>query len=93
MQIQQPVPGTRLIVEYLYVDDAKETKQICLMDIPSAQPIPKVGDEISIPKGMEELLGTTKTIFRVLKRRFPIQPKGLSQSKVQLFVSSDLEQS
>ena len=83
-------PVTKLLLEIVYVNESMETKQICIINTPSVQPVPRVGDEISIPESMEELLGTKKTIFKVLKRRFPVQPDGLSQTKVVLFVSSDL---
>ena len=76
-------------MEILYVNESKDVKQVCRIEVPSAQPVPKVGDEISIPESMEETLGTNKTIFRVLKRRFRIQPRGISQAKIVLFVSSE----
>ena len=87
--MQQPMPITKHLMEILYVNESKDVKPVCQIEVPSAQPVPKVGDEISIPKGMEETLGTNKTIFRVLKRRFPIQPNGISQAKIVLFVSSE----
>lgn len=90
MQIQQPLPVTKHLVEILYVNESKKTTRICLMEVPSANPVPRVGDEISIPETMEQKLGTPETIFRVVKRRFPIQPSGMSQSKLVLFVSSDI---
>jgi len=84
-------PITKLLIEILCVNEKKDVSQICLIETPSAQPVPRVGDEISIHKSMEEKIGTNKTIFRVLKRRFPIQPDGIFQTKVVLFVSTDLE--
>ena len=82
---------TKLLLEIVYVNEKREFKPICIIETPSIQPVPKVGDEVSIPHSIEEKIGTKNTIFRVTKRRFPIQTDGISYTKVVLFVSSELE--
>ena len=90
MNIQTPPSVTRHVMEFIYVNEAKGLKPICIIEAPSAQPVPNVGDEISIPKGMEKTLGTEKTIFKIIKRRFPLVVNGLAQTKVVFFVSSEI---
>lgn len=91
MSIQQPVQVAKHIREFVYVDDAGNSKQICSQEIPSAQPMPNVGDQISFPDGLEKDLGIKCKVFKIIQRRFPLVLNGPSLSVVVFFVSDKLE--
>lgn len=87
MNIPQPVQVATHIREYVYVDGSGKTISICEQAIPSSQPIPNVGDEISIPQSLESKLGTNSKVFKIIQRRFPLVLDGMSVSVVVFFVS------
>lgn len=87
MNTQQQAQVAKHIREYVYVDASGKMIPICKQEIPSSQPIPKVGDQISIPQSLEGRLGTSSTVFKIIQRRFPLVIDGLSVSVVVFFVS------
>lgn len=89
MNIQQPIPVAKHVREFVYVDASGNAKRICTQEVPSSQPLPNVGDQITFSKSLENELGTKSGVFRVIQRRFPVMLDGPSISTVVFFFSDE----
>ena len=89
--IQQPQRPAKFIVEIILVENGKSRK-IAAYDISAGIPLPDVGDEIGFSDDAKEKIKTERTVFKVIKRRFPIPLDQKFIPSVFLFVSPTMSE-
>uniref|UniRef100_UPI0040569D86 hypothetical protein n=1 Tax=Candidatus Electronema sp. TaxID=2698783 RepID=UPI0040569D86 len=84
--MNQPQIVNRVTVRVILVEDNDAAREIAHYNSPVAVPLPAVGDEIGFPDNSMEKIGTTKTVFTVIRRRHPIPLDQRFSPEVYLFV-------